>query len=134
MRLNNQKGFTLIELILVIVILGILAVAALPTFTDISGQAATASMNGVVGAVRSGVGIYYSNRLATGNPGSYPLTLDDAAAGACDDADPCFETIISNGIGDGQWSKAGLVYTYTNRGDGSTTDYTYNPVNGTFND
>lgn len=53
--MNKSRGFTLIELIIVIVILGVLAVTAAPKFMDISSDARIATLNGVAAAVKSTV-------------------------------------------------------------------------------
>ncbi len=127
----RDGGFTLIELVLVITILGILAVAAIPQFIDVSTKARQSSRDGVVGAVRSGINLFRANDLvANGPPGTYPATLDGAANGAGAPGNLLFGTILQQGIADGSWSKAGLVYTFS---DGSTAyNYTYVPATGAF--
>jgi prepilin-type N-terminal cleavage/methylation domain-containing protein len=67
-----QRGFTLIELVIVIVLLGILASVALPRFLDITGDAHNASVSGTSGAIASAVNIAHAKWLASGQPISSP--------------------------------------------------------------
>jgi MSHA pilin protein MshA len=63
-RLNqNVRGFTLIELIIVIVILGILAVTAAPEFIDLQSDAVNAKLQGLAGALKSGSSLVFATPL-----------------------------------------------------------------------
>lgn len=61
--LKNNKGFTLIELVVVIVILGILAATAAPKFIDLTGDARASVVEGVQGSVNSAINLAYSKAL-----------------------------------------------------------------------
>jgi prepilin-type N-terminal cleavage/methylation domain-containing protein len=67
---KQQSGFTLIELVVVFVILGILAATAIPRFTDVTDEARTAVANGIVGAIQSAAVIQYASNNGTASTGN----------------------------------------------------------------
>lgn len=128
--MKNESGFTLIELILVIAILGILAAAVAPSFGNLLSSAATTGGRGTAGAIQSAINTKYAEAAAAGNP-AWPTVLDSvAASGACDTTNLCFgdvaQPIVSN-----SWTKdSDTQYTYSE--GGVTQVYTYDPLTGLF--
>ena len=80
MRQVKQRGFTLIELVMVIVILGVLAVVAIPKFIDLRNDAVVAATAGVAGTLSSASAINYASRNANSAKGSAVANCTDVAA------------------------------------------------------
>ncbi|WP_305417091.1 type II secretion system protein [Photobacterium leiognathi] len=137
--MKRQNGFTLIELVVVIVILGILAVTAAPKFMNLQVDARNASLQGLKGAMQGAAGITYGKAAVKGQEGKtgsiseagstvtlaygYPVATSEALG------------LVVNGLqaGNTEWKAFGAVanksisYTFANQ-KGSTTEcsVTYN--------
>ena len=117
----KKQGFTLIELIMVIVILGILAAVAIPQYFDLKSDANTAAEKGVVGGVRAGIQTYFAKYKA------WPTALGNT--GAASDSNPLFGDVLSQGgVTDTGWSESSGTYT----GPAANT-YAYDSSDGSFN-
>jgi prepilin-type N-terminal cleavage/methylation domain-containing protein len=71
----NKKGFTLIELVIVIVILGIIAAIAVPTYVNLKTQAELNGMKASLGSIRSAVSLQHSNNLINSGTDAYPSNI-----------------------------------------------------------
>lgn len=141
---SNQQGFTLIELVVVMVILGVLAATALPKFMNVNDQAHTAAVAGTGGAFGSAVAMVKATHVAKGNTGAVSNlvgfgddTIDTNASGwpiatdgTLNDAADCVN--LWNGIMQNPptIASSGTTTNYTATFASNVCTYTYNGTTG----
>ena len=119
----RPKGFTMIELIVVIVILGVLAATALPKFIDMNSDAKSAALKGVVGAAASAMTINYSGCA---------VQQHTPASSKCVKVDNCEDlgTIMQGGMPTGYTIAAAALGTGSAGSNGVEATCTITQTNG----
>src|SRR4051812_39048168 len=98
MRLG-QKGFTLIEMLMVIMLVAILSAVAIPQFVDFRTEARNGAVQSAVGALRSGIAIQYGQMILRCNsaPGTWPTLAQVVNNDITNGGAPCTAAMVPAG-------------------------------------
>ena len=111
--LKNQKGFTLIELIMVIVVIGILAAVAIPKYTSLTKDADYATVTGMVGALNSAASSKFAYNRLCADTGNCTATLMTTATLLGAQLDPAFSGTTDTDYPDWTIAAGGTTFVYS---------------------
>ena len=119
---KSRNGFTLIELIIVMVILGIMAAVAVPRYLDSISNAEESAEDAVISAIRSGLKAAANDSLYTNGRASWPTNPFDALS----EKPAGYSTDLTDADVDGEWTFSSDRITHQ-RADNSRFEWAYNP-------
>ena len=119
-KMNKNNGFTLIELIIVMVILGIMAAVAVPRYLDSISNAEESAEDAVISAIRSGLKAAANDSLYTNGRASWPTNPFDALS----EKPTGYSTDADDANTDGEWTFSNGRITHQ-RADNSRFEWTY---------
>ena len=126
MKTRTNGGFTLIELVVVIALLGILAAFAIPRFASLESEARTATILGLAGSVRSASTLAHGLFLATGSPAT--VTMEGATIANTNgypDATDIDDTLVDTSGFNVTVNGGSTIATFAKTGASGTCEVTY---------